>query len=213
MKFILVIERKHLFPGLSPQGVLPADAIDRALLERHAFFAERGFMEQCSHYKQIIPYIVLRRGDRVLAYQRKAKHSETRLGGLWTVGFGGHVEPIDRTSPEVREIGVLELAAIRELHEETGLEVDPTSLAVRGYINSEENEVSSVHLGLLFEVDLSGDPRDEAALAALVTAQSEPHRVEWVSVADLRGPDGAVGPAPHDGAWEDWTLHAIPTLV
>ena len=41
MKFILVVERKHLFPGLSPQGFLPLGTIDLDAVEKWGFFAER----------------------------------------------------------------------------------------------------------------------------------------------------------------------------
>ncbi len=213
MKFILVVDRRTLFPGLSPQGALPLDAVDLSILDARAFFAERDYMEQCSHYQQIIPYIALQRDGRVLCYQRQQKHSEQRLGGLWTVGFGGHIEPIDRTTPEVREVGMLEAAALRELREETGLEVAPDQLVPRGFINSDANDVSSVHFGVLYAVDLADDTRSEDEIAALVRAQAEPHRVEWCALADLVRDDGSLHPAPHSGEWEDWTELALPRLV
>ena len=56
MRFVLVVDRKHLFPGLSPQGLLSPDTVDLASVERQAFFAERDYVEHCSHFKQIIPY-------------------------------------------------------------------------------------------------------------------------------------------------------------
>lgn len=202
MRFVLVIERKHLFPGLSPEGLLPLDAIDLDLVQRHAFFAERDAMEQNSHYKQFIPYIALTRGDRVLAYQRKAKHSEARLGGLWTIGFGGHVEPIDRDAPDAREIGLLQSAALRELHEETGLDIAPDALVPRGYINSEANAVSSVHFGLYFTAELDGLAMSEDEITARVEEQAEPHRVAWID-------RGQLGDAPDGGEWENWTQIAV----
>jgi predicted NUDIX family phosphoesterase len=138
VRMILVVERKHLFPGLSPQGFLPADAVDLDALADRLFFAERRYMERNAHYKQIIPYLVLQRGggdrDRVLAYQRRAKHTEQRLGGLWSVGFGGHIEPLDRDGETGAALGLVRAAAVRELREETGLDLatDAIDLAGRG---------------------------------------------------------------------------------
>lgn len=212
MKFVLVVDRRHLFPGLSPQGFLPLDAIDLGVVERHGFFAEREFMEHCSHYKQLIPYIALVLDGQVLAYQRRSKHSEARLGGLWTVGFGGHIEPMDRDAAEVREEGLLHAAALRELHEETGFLVDHDALVARGCINSEKEDVSSVHAGVFFTVDLAGLQLDADTIAETVTAQAEPHRVQWVPLEGLLGPDGVPAPAPHDGRWEDWAAIAIGGL-
>lgn len=206
MKFVLVVDRAHLFPRLSPQGLLPPDAVDLPAVERHAFFAEREFMESCSHFKQVIPYIALTLDGDVLCYQRQAKHSEQRLGGLWTVGFGGHIEPIDRTG-SVREHGLLRTAALRELKEETGLDVDDDALQLRGFINSERTDVSTVHFGVFYVVDLAATRLTREQVAELVQAQAEPYRVAWRSIRQLDGP------APEDGAWEDWTEAAITALT
>jgi predicted NUDIX family phosphoesterase len=205
MKFILVVERKHLFPGLSPQGFLPLGAIDLDAVEKWGFFAERGYMENCSHYKQIIPYIALTLDGQVLAYQRQTKHSEQRLGGLWTVGFGGHIEPIDRGEAGVD--GLLQTAALRELEEETGFSVPDSDLVARGCINSEKEDVSSVHAGLFYTVDLKSAGMDHEAIAAKVTEQAEPWKVQWVSLADVAGVENPI--APQDGQWEDWTRIAL----
>lgn len=204
MKFVLVIDRKLLFPGLSPQGFLPLDTIDLDVVDRHGFFAERDYMERCSHFKQLIPYITITHGDHVLAYQRQAKHSESRLGGRWTVGFGGHIEPLDRTETPG---GLLHAAGLRELEEETGFSVSPDALVERGCINSESEDVSSVHVGVFFTVALDGLDLDADAIAAKVTAQAEPYRVQWVERAGL-DPERA----PADGQWEDWTRIVIPEL-
>ncbi len=206
MKFILVVERKHLFPGLSPQGFLSPDAVDLAALEPRLFFAERAHMERDSHFKQVIPYLVLQRGRgaeaRVLAYQRRAAHSERRLGGLWSLGFGGHVEPLDRD--EAPPGMLLRTAARRELAEETGLEVAAERLERIGYINSDRQEVSSVHLGVVYRIDLDDHPGDDATIMAEVARQAEPHQARWLPLAGLadrlgegRGPDG--------GTFEDWS--------
>ena len=204
MKFVLVIDRKLLFPGLSPQGFLPLDTIDLDVVDRHGFFAERDYMERCSHFKQLIPYVALTLGDRVLAYQRQAKHSETRLGGLWTVGFGGHIEPMDRSDAPG---GLLHAAGLRELEEETGFTVAPDALVEHGCINSEAEDVSSVHVGVFFTVSLDATGLDAEEIAEKVTAQAEPYRVQWLDRRELDPLH-----APQDGAWEDWTRIVLPVL-
>ncbi|MFN2371913.1 MAG: NUDIX domain-containing protein [Candidatus Krumholzibacteriia bacterium] len=216
MRVILVVERKHLFPGLSPQGFLPADAVDLEGVVKHLFFAERAFMEQNSHYKQLIPYIVLRRGRgtdaRILCYQRRAKHTEQRLGGLWSVGFGGHIEPVDRDAPDVAAHGLVLATAVRELVEETGLTPGPDAFARAGYINSDSEDVSAVHFGVVFTVDLDAMPGTDAELVQLVTSQAEPHQVRWIPAADLPGLTGP-GQGPDGGSFEDWSRIAVAGLV
>ncbi|MEZ4389375.1 MAG: NUDIX domain-containing protein [Candidatus Krumholzibacteriia bacterium] len=168
-------------------------------------------METCSHYKQIIPYLVLLRGRgpgaRVLAYQRRAAHTEARLGGLWSVGFGGHIEPLDRDQASGADT-LVDLAARRELTEETGLVADRLGLELAGYINSDSEDVSSVHFGVVFRVRLDQVDEDDDALLATVSAQAEPHRALWLAAAelpDLLGP----GRAPDGGSFEDWSRIAV----
>jgi predicted NUDIX family phosphoesterase len=216
MRAILVVERKHLFPGLSPQGFLPSAAVNLDDLYDHFFFAERAFMETNSHFKQIIPYLVLTRGRgeaaRVLAYQRRQKHTEARLGGLWSVGFGGHVEPLDRGDEVVAAAGLVRAAAVRELVEETGVSRATDQIVLAGYINSDREDVSSVHFGVVFRVPLDDLAADDAGVLASVAAQSEPHQARWIPAGDLRGLVGD-GRGPDAGTFEDWSRIAIDGLA
>ncbi len=212
MRVILVVERKHLFPGLSPQGFLAPESVDLDDLTSHVFFAERDYMEVNSHYKQIIPYLMLQRGSgdqtRVLCYQRRAKHTEQRLGGLWSVGFGGHIEPLDRNDDTVAANGLVMATALREMEEETGLKPGAGALSLIGFINSDSEDVSSVHFGAVFKVDLDGLTDNDGQIMELVSAQAEPHQARWISVNDLKemtGPEKG----PDGGSFEDWSRIAV----
>ena len=216
LRVILVVARKHLFPGLSPQGFLPSDSLDLEAVGDRMFFAERTYMEQNSHYKQIIPYLVLTRGQgddqRVLCYQRRTKHTEARLGGLWSVGFGGHIEPIDRADDTVQTDGLIMATAQRELVEETGLEPGREAFTMAGYVNSDSEDVSSVHLGVVFTIDLDGIPGSDDELMELVSGQAEPHQARWVAanaLADMTGTEKG----PDGGSFEDWSRIAIGGLL
>jgi len=216
VQHILVIERKYLFPGLSPQGLLPPDAVDLDALQPHLFYAERAYMERNSHYKQIIPYLVLERGTgdeaRVLVYQRRDKHTERRLGGRWSVGFGGHMDPLDRDAPEVARHGLWRASALRELQEETGLVVPPERLQAAGFINSDGEDVSSVHFGVVFRIDLDRTPGNDAEVLDGVTRQSEPHQARWVPTPELAAMTGT-GRGPDGGTFEDWSRIVIEGLL
>lgn len=216
MCVILVVERCHLFPGLSPQGFLPPDAVDLESVAPRLFFAERAYMEDCSHFKQVIPYLVLTRGEgdatRVLCYQRRSKHTEARLGGLWSVGFGGHIEPDDADAGAARRTAaLLEATALREMQEETGLEPGAGALRLAGFINSDAQDVSSVHFGVVYRVSLDDLPGDDDALVRLVSAQAEPHQARWLPARDLPGLL-AEGGGPDGGSFEDWSRIAVGGL-
>jgi len=212
VRVILVVDRKHLFPGLSPQGFLATDAVDLDSLDEHLFFAERDYMEQNSHYKQLIPYLLLQRGTgdetRVLCYQRKTKHTEKRLGRLWSVGFGGHIEPLDRDDDQVRTNGLVLATALREMAEETGLNPGAGALTLTGFINSDSEDVSSVHFGVVFKVDLGGLPDTDEEILKLVSAQAEPHQARWILARELTkmtAPDAG----PDGGSFENWSAIAV----
>ena len=212
MRSILVIARTNLFPGLSPQGFLSTDTVSIDALGPHLFFAERDYMEQCSHFKQIIPYLVLERGQgderRVICYQRRTKHTEQRLGGMWSVGFGGHIEPIDRDAPEVAEHGLMKASALRELVEETGLTVTADALQAGGFINSDSQDVSSVHFGAVFRIALDNVPGTDDELIKTVMEQAEPHQARWVMANHLPGMT-CEGDGPDGGSFEDWSRIAV----
>lgn len=212
LRVILVVERKHLFPGLSPQGFLPPGSVDLDGLTSNLFFAERDYMEVNSHYKQIIPYLMLQRGEgddaRVLCYQRRTKHTEKRLGGLWSVGFGGHIEPLDRDDAQVETNGMVMATALREMEEETGLNPGAGALSLIGFINSDSEDVSSVHFGVVFKVDLDGLADNDDQIMELVSAQAEPHQARWISVNELKemtSPENG----PEGGSFEDWSRIAV----
>ena len=212
MRVILVVERKHLFPGLSPQGFLAPRAVDLDNLTSHLFFAEREYMEVNSHYKQIIPYLMLQRGQgdetRVLCYQRRTKHTEKRLGGMWSVGFGGHIEPLDRDNDQVAANGMVTATALREMEEETGLNPGAEALSLIGFINSDSEDVSSVHFGVVFKVDLDGLSDTDDQIMELVSAQAEPHQARWIALKELRQVI-APGQGPDGGTFEDWSRIAV----
>jgi len=215
VRVILVVERKHLFPGLSPQGFLPVDAIDLEKLGPHLFFAERDFMENNSHYKQLIPYLLLQRGSgddaRVLCYQRQTKHTEKRLGGMWSMGFGGHIEPLDRGDEKVQTNGMVMATAIREMEEETGLNPGAGALSLLGFINSDSDDVSSVHFGVVYKVDLDVLDDSDEEILKLVSAQAEPHQALWLASTDL---EAMMAPeaGPEGGTFENWSAIALSGL-
>ena len=52
-------------------------------------------MEHDRTYKQVIPYLVLRDGERWFLMRRTRAGGDARLHDLWSIGVGGHLNPGD----------------------------------------------------------------------------------------------------------------------
>jgi hypothetical protein len=95
-----------------PRHVLPVNWIVESVCEplswsgfRHGLEGAAGLWmprsaAECDpSFKQLIPYVVVKRSDTgtIACYRRRG--SEDRLHGLWSVGIGGHVDEGDRSGP------------------------------------------------------------------------------------------------------------------
>jgi predicted NUDIX family phosphoesterase len=147
----------------------------------------------------------------VLAYQRRVTHSEARLGGLWSVGFGGHIEPLDRQEVGGIAGGLVKAAALRELTEETGLQPSELELQRIGYINSDQDDVSSVHFGVVYLVNLDAYPAADEQIKDVVCRQAEPFQARWLYVSTLK--EIVTTPRKLDGSdFENWSRITIKGL-
>lgn len=120
-----------------------------AIIAEHGVFVPRDQCETDESLQQIIPYIVVTRGDHVLAYTR-IKGGERRLDGVISVGFGGHINDRDQG-----EVGVLLNGTAREYEEELTGVYDATDWDYFGYpakwhlFRFTGDNVGRVHTGFL----------------------------------------------------------------
>lgn len=152
MENVLTVRRARIADFLPEKGVTTArsgELVD-IILSDHEFLP-RPDAEIDPTHKQVIPYVVLTRGDEVFVTRRLKKGGETRLHGLLSVGVGGHISrEADGDGPDVLRRGME-----RELAEEVSIE-KTGALTPRGIINDDTQEVGSVHLGLLFTLEVEG---------------------------------------------------------
>jgi len=123
------------------------DRLDSTIV--HVVPRSRAEGDRC--YKQLVGYVIFRWRDQIFHYRRSRQVGETRLAGLRSVGIGGHVNADDvgnRSTPEA-----LAVAIQREVAEEVTLNTIPTVRYV-GVINSDEDPVGQVHLGIVGIADL-----------------------------------------------------------
>jgi predicted NUDIX family phosphoesterase len=124
-----------------------------AAIHADAFFMDRPLAERDPSYKQIIPYVTVCRNDLILMIRRKKKQNETRLHDLYSIGQGGHINPLQGLHGKK----LIQAELQRELLEEIALGPDQYVLAPGGIINDDRTEVGSVHLGLWYTAETSSE--------------------------------------------------------
>lgn len=144
---VLVVPRAVIVPEPGWLGVR-ADGVDDALLAvaREGIFVDRAAAEQDPALKQVIPYLVLRDGERWFLMRRTRAGGDARLHDRWSIGVGGHLNPGDGDVP-----GGLR----REWAEEVVADFVPEFTAI-GLLNDDTTAVGSVHVGIVFVADADG---------------------------------------------------------
>jgi len=124
---------------------------------------------------QLVSVFVIRHGDYYLTYKRTKRLPESRLHGVYSIGFGGHLNPTDLApllnifDPAVG-IPLLE----RELREEIKFEsLGPTAISYRGLLYDNTREVSKQHLGLTYQVLAESDHFEIGERGFLMDAKYE----------------------------------------
>lgn len=168
---IVAVRRRDVQP-LVGAGIMGRSAVDLLMLVK-PWIGPRPDLEDDTDFLQLIPYIVIKRGDKYLAYTRGTAGGEDRLHGKISIGVGGHVDADDVCSssswtPEYMTDRTLYAALRRELEEEVGRDV---SDYVSGYISGmsdprlifthvihlEATDVDKVHLGAVAIIEIPED--------------------------------------------------------
>lgn len=157
MEQVFVVNRDDLFENRSPHGMILLGEAgiygERwiSAIETQGYFAVRAETEKDPARKQIIPYCIVYVGDKILLLRRLSGGGEKRLHSLFSIGVGGHINPVD-TGTDSNNI--LMEGARRELHEEIEIPVSH-ELEVIGFVNDDTNAVGSVHFGVVLRTILS----------------------------------------------------------
>ena len=113
------------------------------------------------------------------------------------------IHPLGRNAALGRDASLL-LHKLNELGEETGLFLQGGQLSKLGFINSDHQDVSSVHFGVVYAVKLDLLPQTADQILTTVSAQAEPERACWVPTTELASMFQP-GLAPQGGTFEDWS--------
>jgi len=128
--------------GMKCDGV--AEILDRARTAGQYF--PRPEAESDRSLKQIIPYLVLRDGDRIFLMKRTKAGGDARLHDHYTIGVGGHLNPGDDSI-----LGGL----AREWREELEADFLPEFVFL-GLLNDDTVDVGVHHLGVVYLADAAG---------------------------------------------------------
>jgi predicted NUDIX family phosphoesterase len=170
-ELVFVVPRASVADEAGWYGIR-TDDLDAFLeaLERDGRYEARTAMEVDPSFKQVIPYLVLRDGERFFLMRRTKAGVDARLHDRYSIGVGGHLNPGDG--------GVLG-GLRREWHEELVAEFEPEFRLV-GLLNDDTTEVGAVHLGAVYVADATGRPVEIRETDKLSGAFAEPHEVAAV---------------------------------
>ncbi len=119
-------------------------------------FEDRSKAELDLGKKQIIPYIILQTNDGTMTAAYCRKGSEKRLHDLWSIGIGGHINPIDGATDGNSMVAdfekILTTGMQRELNEELIQRPENETSNFMGIISEDTTSVGSVHLGAVFRI-------------------------------------------------------------
>lgn len=169
---VLVVDRAALETKLS-SGVFVTEGIEavRRLIAAEHFFVPRPKAEYDDTVKQIIPYVVIRRGEEYYLLRRLKKQTEARLHDKLSLGVGGHINPTEGAAADPLTAGLM-----RELAEEVAVErID--SLTCAGVLNENNGGVSDYHAGLVYVLETAGE---------VEVRETEKMAGSWVGLAELR---------------------------
>jgi len=153
----------HQGPDESVQGVPRARLIDREwrgirgagsvdveavlhIIAAEAKLRPRAEAEADPSWKQVIPYLLLRDGERLFLMKRSRAGGDARLHERWSIGVGGHLGPGDAD---------VMAGLLREFEEELAADWRPEPRLI-GLLNDDSTPVGQVHLGVVFEADAAG---------------------------------------------------------
>jgi predicted NUDIX family phosphoesterase len=146
---VLVVPRELVPAGADWYGLRFGDLpsfVD--VVARDGRYEPRDAMEDDPRFKQIIPYLVLRDGERYFLMRRTRAGADQRLHDRWSIGVGGHLNPGDDGL-----LGGLRREWREELEADFEPEFEPLAL-----LNDDTTDVGAVHLGVVFVAEAAGRP-------------------------------------------------------
>lgn len=184
----------NLLP-FNEQGFIKGNNDVLDMIVRKSRFLKRSELEEDPSFKQLIPYGIISFQESFFLFRRTAGQTEKRLSNKLHLGVGGHVNPGRQGEPDAQHL-VSELK--RELSEEVifmdGCGI--TDIEFIGFINDDTIPVGTVHIGLLYNIRVSGK--------GLVINETDKMTGLWTDRADFDR---------HYGEMETWSQIAFDSYL
>ncbi len=147
------------------QGLIIGHSEVLKIIVQKGLFSERKNLEEDPSFKQIIPYAVIsckepvpggvRESQYFYLFRRGSGQTEKRLQDLFSLSVGGHMNPTTSVKPEEQYlIDELKREFFEEVRLSNGCFIEDIEFI--GFINDDSIPVSRVHLGLLYNIRVSG---------------------------------------------------------
>jgi predicted NUDIX family phosphoesterase len=160
-----VLDKQGRFQGIERKW---RPFLESTLKDRICQSIPRLAAEQREGLKQLLTYVLVTSGSRVLCFRRGTfNRVEDYLRGSLCIGFGGHVSDLDRTLFNIEDYKQLIFdSTARELSEELVLpDADKRRLAagkgfgILGLLNDDSSSTGRKHLAIVLRYEI-GDERD-----------------------------------------------------
>lgn len=163
---VLGLPRSAIPGGLGWRGIRTEGLPEvLAAFDTHGEYRVRAEVEDDPAFQQLIPYVVVRDGERLFLMRRLRTGGDTRLHDRHSIGVGGHIGEGD---------GGVAGGLEREWTEELVADWSPEPRLL-GLLNDDTDPVGAVHLGVVYTVEAAGRP----------VAVRETHKLEgWLAPLD-----------------------------
>jgi predicted NUDIX family phosphoesterase len=160
------------------KGLIKGSSEVLKTLIQNGLFRKRSELEEDASFKQLIPYAAISNGDSFYLLRRTPGHTEKRLHNKYTLGAGGHMNPVH---PTISKEQYLTHELKRELYEEVkllnGCLIEDIEFI--GFINDDTIPVGKFHIGLLYNIHVSNKE--------VYVNETDKMTAEWVDKSNLAG--------------------------
>lgn len=151
---IVVFPAKSLRKYITGTGIRTTPLENRRELISELFSEQRRVAEKEFSIIQLVSAFIIKYQNKYLTYKRTARLPEERLHGVYSIPFGGHLNPDDILPLfDIFDPKIATVVLTRELREEIILEKNRMpNIEYVGLLYDDSRDISRQHLGIVYHV-------------------------------------------------------------